>query len=475
MADEFSYSAKDLYGDYGYGEEGVTFSALDAIIRNLKVSSAQIENAAITDAHIKDVSIDKLVAGSMQIDSNNLLFNATWGGNTLGWDISGTRDTVTRFKGYNSIKVEQTGNTSDVYRGVWQNKTYANRSQVGEVWTASVYVMTNDWYTFDGPIGLEIEFLDSAGNRAGIRSMTWFPDVNNTWTRLSVTGTAPTNTAKINVIMWVRRNGRAWFACPMIQRGSFLTEFTPNGTYIGPDGIMTSDITFTGKLSGASGTFSGDLKIDHGDGRYIHITKENFVSLRGSGYDWSFLEPNRLWIQGSDIQSIMHKRGIEYYDYSGPSGTIVKKGEIYFSGTAISISRLAVVGDTNVKELHADGWLRTYGDRGWYSQTYGGGWYMTDTTWLRAYGGKNIYTPGIIESGSGYHFLGRKVSHSWYGTINSSNYADITHNLGYYPIITTGGNVGNLQITHSFLDVNRVRIYNYSSGGNAWTGSVHLY
>ncbi len=43
------------------------------------------------------------------------------------------------------------------------------------------------------------------------------------------------------------------------------------------------------------------------------------------------------------------------------------------------------------------GWLRTYGATGWYSQTYGGGWHMSDSTWLRAYGNKYVYTPGVVR------------------------------------------------------------------------------
>jgi hypothetical protein len=46
------------------------------------------------------------------------------------------------------------------------------------------------------------------------------------------------------------------------------------------------------------------------------------------------------------------------------------------------------------------GWMRTYGNTGWYSQTYGGGWYMIDTTWIRAYGSKPVYSPSTIQSGS---------------------------------------------------------------------------
>ena len=36
-------------------------------------------------------------------------------------------------------------------------------------------------------------------------------------------------------------------------------------------------------------------------------------------------------------------------------------------------------------------WIRTVGSTGWYSETYGGGWYMSDNTWIRSYGNKSIY------------------------------------------------------------------------------------
>ena len=38
-------------------------------------------------------------------------------------------------------------------------------------------------------------------------------------------------------------------------------------------------------------------------------------------------------------------------------------------------------------------WVRTSGNTGWYSETYGGGMHMTDTTWVRVYNGKNFYCP----------------------------------------------------------------------------------
>ena len=46
-------------------------------------------------------------------------------------------------------------------------------------------------------------------------------------------------------------------------------------------------------------------------------------------------------------------------------------------------------------QAYVSGWLRSRGDVGWYSQTYGGGIRMTDSTWVRIYGGKGL----MIDAG----------------------------------------------------------------------------
>jgi hypothetical protein len=61
-------------------------------------------------------------------------------------------------------------------------------------------------------------------------------------------------------------------------------------------------------------------------------------------------------------------------------------------GTTGSGYKLDVAGD-----IIANNWIRTRGTNGWYSESYGGGWYMSDTTWIRAYNNKNIYTGGSAQ------------------------------------------------------------------------------
>jgi type II secretory pathway pseudopilin PulG len=48
--------------------------------------------------------------------------------------------------------------------------------------------------------------------------------------------------------------------------------------------------------------------------------------------------------------------------------------------------------------VRTNNWFRSYGTTGWYNETYGGGWYMADGTWLRAYSNKSIYTGGNIQA-----------------------------------------------------------------------------
>jgi hypothetical protein len=52
--------------------------------------------------------------------------------------------------------------------------------------------------------------------------------------------------------------------------------------------------------------------------------------------------------------------------------------------------------DGNIIFNGTDTWFRSHGQTGWYSQTYGGGFYMTDTTWIRSYGSKHLYISNQI-------------------------------------------------------------------------------
>ena len=76
--------------------------------------------------------------------------------------------------------------------------------------------------------------------------------------------------------------------------------------------------------------------------------------------------------------------------------------------------------------LYSSTWLRTSGTTGWYSQTYGGGWQMTDTTWVRTYNSKGMLCNGIaatlsgVSSTSGYQYVMRNTTYGSFAYYTSS-------------------------------------------------------
>ncbi|EFP6579684.1 shufflon system plasmid conjugative transfer pilus tip adhesin PilV [Salmonella enterica] len=51
-------------------------------------------------------------------------------------------------------------------------------------------------------------------------------------------------------------------------------------------------------------------------------------------------------------------------------------------------------------ETYTGGWFRTRGDTGWYSEKWAGGFYMSDSSWVRSYNNKGIYTGGQVQAGT---------------------------------------------------------------------------
>lgn len=108
------------------------------------------------------------------------------------------------------------------------------------------------------------------------------------------------------------------------------------------------------------------------------------------------------------------KPGIGFHQPGVYAGSIRMNDGISFgiySQGGTSLANLSLNGwYTNFGYINGDGihltsgWLRTVGATGWYSESYGGGWYMTDSTWIRAYNNKQIYTAST--SPDAFHTLG---------------------------------------------------------------------
>lgn len=66
----------------------------------------------------------------------------------------------------------------------------------------------------------------------------------------------------------------------------------------------------------------------------------------------------------------------------------------------LSAATASISGAITANTAYTDNWFRSKGSTGWYSEDHGGGWYMIDDQWIRAYNNKYIFTGGIIQTGA---------------------------------------------------------------------------
>jgi hypothetical protein len=114
------------------------------------------------------------------------------------------------------------------------------------------------------------------------------------------------------------------------------------------------------------------------DNTLLHLTNSSSGSNAGTGFDINF-----------DTSKNMSMWNYENgYIRFGTNN--IERVKIITSTTKM----VQVNGDVSV----TNGMYRIDSTNPFYFDTYGGGWFMNDTTWIRAYADKNIYTGGIIST-----------------------------------------------------------------------------
>lgn len=112
-------------------------------------------------------------------------------------------------------------------------------------------------------------------------------------------------------------------------------------------------IEFDGAIFGKNATFSGDVKINTADGGFISIDDENFISVKKgtSGYNWSFLEPDRLHVIDTIKKKNAEYKGDGFAFYDITTGLEVWKAGMAFNGSGVDFYAEA----KNIMSLKTDG------------------------------------------------------------------------------------------------------------------------
>jgi hypothetical protein len=147
-------------------------------------------------------------------------------------------------------------------------------------------------------------------------------------------------------------------------------DYNDGGYYLDPNSTSNSALRIRGgALHGPNPTWGAYLLVG-GDGRNGYIDNGSTASVSTTN--------GNLHLDAASGYDTY----INYYD----------GGQIYF-GRGNNSTRALL--NANGFYLY-DGWFRTDGDEGWYNESYGGGIYMTNSTYVRTYNSKPLQSNGLL-------------------------------------------------------------------------------
>ena len=121
--------------------------------------------------------------------------------------------------------------------------------------------------------------------------------------------------------------------------------------------------------------------------------------------------------------------------------TIPNPTNYYWANIKVSASSNTQT-QPSVNTIYANNWFRSQGNSGWFSESYGGGIYMVDTSWIRTYNGKGFYCDNQIYSSDSIRMNSIYLHH--YNEINNADNGKLHlnyRNTGNVTICNGGGAV----------------------------------
>ena len=219
---------------------------------------------------------------------------------------------------------------------------------------------------------------------------------------------------------------------PTFANGTFSGNLTAPNVVYGDNSTKTTSISDMNAWL-PSGFYNGYAANGSPSATWYHLITNRHVN---EGNQYEFQIASNFWNGGYDTflrtiegSTVQPWRRIITAD---SSGNVIIPANIYWGTKGVWLDQWlnqAVRTDSNPTfgTVYTNNWFRSNGGTGWYNETYGGGIYMTDTTWVRIYNGKafrtdstmsaaNINSDGDITLGGNLNF--NKAN----PTINSSSY-----------------------------------------------------
>ena len=149
-----------------------------------------------------------------------------------------------------------------------------------------------------------------------------------------------------------------------------------------------------------------------------------------------------------------------------------------FDGTGNVSGNMTGVGNINTSAapagtIYTNNWFRSKGSTGWYSEDHGGGWYMIDDTWIRNFGGKDVYLSNKLSVNGNVGIGTTDPSHK----LHVSGEIYTTTKVNINGIILEKDSNGDLKVNGNLYATGGISAYgtNSAGSGGGLSGSVKSY
>jgi hypothetical protein len=175
---------------------------------------------------------------------------------------------------------------------------------------------------------------------------------------------------------------------------TWVVEIDYNRAIAYQDSIDAMNATIAARVAKSGDIMTGPLTLSGDPTQALHSAPKRYVDAQMTT---AIASANNRVLRSGDI---MTGPLVLSGDPSQPYHAATKNYADYLYN-ALNSAKMSRNGDT-LTEVYNNGWYRSNGAVGWFNQTYGGGFFMQDTGYLRVYGGKGFATDThTLEQGTG--------------------------------------------------------------------------
>jgi hypothetical protein len=362
------YNVEDLYGSYDEGQSGVSINALQAIIANLIVDSANIRDLAVKNQHVESIEVNKIVSVGGAVSNVNILPGKVRTHGGFAEDAVHVLSKIT-----DGIKVKGAANYGQIgsYNG-GSEVTYVqyDLGTSHRLAHSKIYFYSMDERHYQYKIKYSLD------------GTTWYYAAGdaNTWAKsvpTSLGGSTMNPTSNVFSIPIVARYVRLYMNGNSVNSGNHVDEWelfsfeqtSIEGGELRANTVIANDITFSGILSGATGEFSGNVEINKGGNQYVASLIDSALTMSynvPAQKPWSSLGYTGLEVRDQATSHYLRYRkgAIELYDTEMNLGSGGSKAYINFISTAVDTGYIDIVPARTINGLYGnlmvsrDEWLR---------------------------------------------------------------------------------------------------------------------